>query len=55
MEDKQYQKFRFLVKLYAQLYTSVELMDEAQAKPFIKNVTRLSSISFIDFSKYSTA
>lgn len=34
------QQFRFLVLLYAQLYTSVEIMDEARAKPFIRNATK---------------
>jgi hypothetical protein len=34
------QQFRFLVLLYAQLYSSVELMDEARAKPFIKGNTK---------------
>lgn len=39
-EQEQYEQFRFLVVLYAQLYTSVEIMDTAKAKPYIKNVTR---------------
>lgn len=34
------QQFRFLVLLYAQLYTSVEIMDEARSKPFIKGNTK---------------
>lgn len=37
MEEEQ---FKFLVLLYAQLYSSVEILDEARAKPFIKGNTK---------------
>lgn len=37
---KNIETFRYLVLLYAQLYCSVELMDEARSKPFIKGSTK---------------
>ena len=39
-ENKELDKFRFLVVLYSQLYSSVELMDLARSKPFIKGATK---------------
>lgn len=37
---KDIETFKFLVKLYAQLYTSVELMDNAVASPLLKSKTK---------------
>lgn len=37
---KNIETFRYLVLLYAQLYCSVELMDEARSKPFVKGSTK---------------